>query len=97
MNGSQYGVLQLPEELTIAQTAEFHQQFLSRVEQGGDITVDGAAVTRIDAAFIQLLYMVQHSLADAGCRLLWKASSPAIANSVELLGMSEQLGLSGDK
>lgn len=95
-NDSQRDVLQFPEELTIARTAEFYQQFMSRIEQGGDIAVDGAAVTRIDAAFIQLLYLVQRSLEDAGSRLLWKASSPAIVSSVKLLGMSEQLELSGE-
>ena len=96
-NDSNCDVLELPEELTIARVTEFYRQFMSRVKQGGDIAVDGAAVTRIDAAFIQLLYLVQRSLADAGSRLLWKASSPAITSSVELLGMSDRLELSGDK
>lgn len=86
-----------PEELTIANAGEFYQQFMSRLEQGGDIAVDGGAVTRIDTAFIQLLYMVQHSLAETGSRMLWKTCSPAIVSSVELLGMREHLELYGEE
>jgi anti-anti-sigma regulatory factor len=95
-NGSHSEALLFPEELTIASAGEFYQQFISRLEQGGDIAVDGGAVTRIDTAFIQLLYMVQRSLAETGSRLLWKACSPAIVSSVELLGMQEHLELSGE-
>ncbi|MFQ5645058.1 MAG: STAS domain-containing protein [Thiogranum sp.] len=94
--GPQGNVLRFPEELTIARCGEFHQKFVSRIEQGGDIALDGSAVTRIDTAFIQLLYLVQRTLAEAGCSLQWKASSPAISGSVRLLGMNRQLALPGD-
>jgi anti-anti-sigma regulatory factor len=85
--------IQLPEELTIAQSNEFHHRFKELIEKGTDIVLDGAAVTRIDTAFIQLLYQVQRTLAEAGNRLQWANTSEAICRSVELLGMSEHLAL----
>lgn len=94
--GSREAVVQLPEELTIAQSGEFYRRFTATLDRGGDITLDGAAVTRIDAAFIQLLYQVHRELSEARHSLQWLAVSPAIRRSVELLGMSEQLALPED-
>lgn len=87
------GTVAFPAELTIAQTAEFYPQFAQLIEKGGDIILDGAAVTRIDAAFIQLLYQVQRTLAETSHRLQWVNPSEAVSRSVELLGMSEHLVL----
>ncbi len=86
-------VVQLPAELTIAQSGEFYLKFESLIEQGIDITLDGGAVTRIDAAFIQLLFQVQRTLEEAGHELKWVNPSDAVSRSVELLGMREQLNL----
>ncbi len=94
--GHQEGVLSLQEELTISCCGEYHQQFISRIAQGGNVILDGSAVTRIDTSFIQLLYLVQRTLMETGCHLEWQASSSAIDNSVRLLGMSEQLALVSD-
>lgn len=85
--------VQLPAELTIAQSGEFYQQFEALIEQGNDIVLDCAAVTRIDTAFIQLLYQVQRALAETSHRLQWVNASEAVSRSVELLGMSKQLNL----
>ena len=86
-------VIAFPAELTIAQTAEFYPQFAQRIDKGGDIILDGEAVTRIDTAFIQLLYQVQRTLGQSSHRLQWVNPSEAVARSVELLGMSEYLAL----
>jgi len=83
--------IELSEELTIARSGEFYPQFVKLVEEGGDITLNGSAVTRIDTAFIQLLYQVQQALAETGHRLRWLEPSEAITRSVKLLGMNEQL------
>lgn len=91
--GVNEAVIQLPEELTIALCGEYFQQLVSHIEQGREIALDGGAVERIDAAFVQLLCVVQNSLAEAGKRLNWTAVSPAIERSVELLGMRELLAL----
>lgn len=89
-------VVQLPEELTIAESGEFYQRFSALVDLGEDISLDGAAVTRIDTAFIQLLYQFQHALTVAKHELHWRAVSPAIRHAVKLLGMSQQLALPDD-
>ncbi len=88
---SQGDVILLPEEATIARSAEFYARFSAGIGQGEEIVLDGGAVTRIDTAFIQLLYQLQVALAAAGHRLCWTAASEAIRHSVELLGMDDDL------
>lgn len=83
----------LQDELTIACSAEYYQQFLACLERGGDINIDASAVSRVDAAFVQLLYLVQRELAEGGRTLRWEAVSPAFTESVGLLGLSEPLAL----
>lgn len=92
-SGVQEGAVQLPAELTIAQSGEFYQKFAALIEQGEDITLDSGAVTRIDAAFIQLLFRVQRTLAETSHGLRWVNTSEAVSRSVALLGMSKQLNL----
>lgn len=92
-NPAQEDSFLFPEELTIAQSGDYFRLFAARMESGGDIEIDASAVTRIDAAFIQLLFAVQRTLADAGCSLQWAAVSPAVHQSVELLGMRTHLAL----
>ncbi len=87
------GAVEFPAELTIAQTAEFYPQFAHLIDKGGDIVLDSSAVTRIDTAFIQLLYQVQRTLAETSHCLQWVNPSEAVSRSVELLGMSEHLAL----
>ena len=85
--------IHLPAELTIAQAGEFYLQLGERIEKGRDIVLDGVAVTRIDTAFIQLLFQVQRTLAETSHCIQWVNPSEAIRHSVGLLGMSEQLEL----
>ena len=92
-NEKQDGSLVLPEELTISQAAEYYQLLMKRVEEGGDIELDAESVTRIDAAGVQLLFMVQRALSEAGNTLRWRAGSQALKESVALLGMSECLAI----
>lgn len=87
--------IKLPDELSIAQSAEYFQLFMSRIEKGGDIELDADSLTRIDAAGIQLLYVVQRALTEGGCSLRWAATSQQLKESVALLGMTESLALSG--
>lgn len=95
-NPVQDDTFMFPEQLTIAEAGDYHRLFSSRLQQGGDISVDASRVARIDAAFIQLLFSVQRTLADAGCSLRWTAISPAVCQSVDLLGMRTQLALADD-
>ncbi|VAW80360.1 hypothetical protein MNBD_GAMMA15-1402 [hydrothermal vent metagenome] len=92
-NGTHEDAVQLPAELTIAQSGEFYQKFETLIEQGKNITLDAGVVTRIDTAFIQLLFQVQRTLAETSHGLQWVNTSETIRRSVELLGMSEQLNL----
>ena len=85
--------LVLPEEFTIAQSAEYYQLLVNQAEEGRDIQLDTDSVIRIDAAGIQLLYVIQRALVDAGHTLRWNPVSETFRESVALLGMSELLAL----
>ena len=92
-NQEETGTLVLPEQLTIALAGDFKQQLASRVQRGGDITVDASQVTRIDTAFIQLLFSIQCALSAHGGQLRWDAISPEFGRSVELVGLRAALAL----
>ena len=85
--------IMLPEELSIAEAVECYRFLISRMEQGGNIELDAGSLTRIDAASIQLLLVVQRALGEAGHTLRWRSVSPMLKESVALLGMSECLAL----
>lgn len=85
--------LVLPEEFTIAQSAEYYQLLVNHVEEGRDIQLDTDSVTRIDAAGVQLLYVIQRALMDAGHTLKWNSVGETFRESVALLGMCELLAM----
>lgn len=88
--------IKLPDELSIANSVEFYQLLMKRFEEGGDITLDADSLARIDAAGIQLLFVVQRALLEGGGTLRWSATNQSLLESVALLGMTESLGLAGE-
>jgi len=86
-------VIVLPEELTIAQSGEYYQLLMNRIEEGGDVELDADPVSRIDASCIQLFFAVQQALAANGYTLRWNAMSHSCREAVALLGMTEQLAV----
>ena len=87
--------IKLPDELSIANSVEFYQLLMNLIEEGGDIELDADSLTRIDAAGIQLLFVVQRALSEGGNTLRWFATSPPLKESAALLGMTESLALAG--
>ena len=90
-------VFVLPEKLTIALTADCFRRLMSKVEQGQDIFMDASGVERIDTAGIQLLLVVQQVLMEARNTLRWVTVNDAFRESVDLLGLTEQLALPADQ
>lgn len=85
----------LPENLSIAESVQYYQILIDRIEEGGDIELDADSLTRIDAAGIQVLFVIQRALSEAGNTLRWRAVSRQLTQSVALLGMTECLALEG--
>ena len=82
---AQGGALVLPEDFTIAQSAEYYQLLVNRLEAGMDIELDAGSVGRIDATGVQLLYVIQRSLVEAGRTLKWDSVSESMkSRSYEL-------------
>jgi len=90
---AQESVIVLPEQLTIAQSGEYYQLLMNRIEEGGDVELDAGSVSRIDASCVQLFFAVQQALAASGHTLRWNAISQCCRESVALLGMTEQLAV----
>jgi ABC-type transporter Mla MlaB component len=83
----------LPEELTIAEAESCYRLFRQSMEQAGDVDVEAAAVTRADAAGIQMLLAVQQALIESGRTLRWHRPSRAFVGAIELLGLSQFLNV----
>jgi ABC-type transporter Mla MlaB component len=96
INKNKQNVFLLPEEFSIGQLGEYSRMLINRAQDAGDIELDGNAVTRVDATGIQLLFVLQRALSEAGNSLRWSGASDVLRRSVSLLGMSECLGLGGD-
>ncbi len=96
-NNRAHGSFVLPEKFTIALATETFQRLMSQVEQGGDIALEGGGVQRIDAAGVQLLLVVQQALREARNTLRWVTVSDALRESVNLLGLAEQLALPAEQ
>ena len=85
--------LSLPAELTIYTVGELHPQWLSWMATLGaadtptDIVVDGAAVDQIDAAGVQLLTALLHSLVAAGRAPGVAHASPLLRSACDTLGL----------
>ncbi len=87
----------LPEKFTIALAAETFQRLMGQVEKGRDIALEGGGVQRIDAAGVQLLLVVQQALKEARNTLRWVTVSDALRESVNLLGLADQLALPAEQ
>jgi ABC-type transporter Mla MlaB component len=87
--------LRLPAELSIYTAASLHPQWLAWVsqvpEEGGDVCVDGSPVDVVDAAGVQLLLALQHSLTVRGCMLKIGEPSHPLQQACAALGLATWL------
>lgn len=84
--------LTLPPELTIYTVGETLPRWLTWLGPGaaqdGPAPVDGAAVTEIDGAGLQMLVSLQRTLAARGCTLALQAPSPALRAACQAAGLA---------
>lgn len=86
--------LALPEELTIYTVGDLRTRWLGWLAAvGDDAVIDGAAVTQVDAAGVQLLVSLTRSL-DAR-ELAWRLQGVggALREACHTLGMAARLGV----
>ncbi len=63
------------------------------LSEDGTVTLEGAAVERIDTAALQLLAAFVRDRRLAGAALRWQSVSPAMHSAARTLGMDTMLAL----
>ena len=86
--------LTLPAECTLRDAASLQGLLVGTVSPTDSVIVDGGAVTRIDAAALQLLAAFARRELAAGRRLDWHAASAALRTAGATLGLTAVLQLS---
>ena len=87
----------LPADLTIYNVAALRVQWLALLDKSGKAAArqfgrfDASAVEQVDAAGLQLLVALSHSLAGRQRRLQIVAPSQALRSACEALGLTELL------
>lgn len=59
------------------------------------VTLDGGAVSRVDAAGLQLVYALVASGQRRGITVTWESASRALADAATITGLASSLGLEG--
>jgi anti-anti-sigma regulatory factor len=85
--------VQLPAECVLRDAAGLQAQLLAAVSPADSVIVEAGAVTRIDAACLQLLVAFAQREAAAGRRIAWQDPTPALIESSARVGLSVVLGL----
>lgn len=87
--------LSLPAELTIYTVGELHPQWLSwmatltATDAPTEVVIDGAEVDQVDAAGVQLLMALSHSLVAGGRSLCLVNASPPLTHACDTLGLPQ--------
>ena len=87
------GAFALSAECTVAQSAALRSGLLKLLPKATPITLDVAAVKRIDTAAMQLLAAFVRERASRGRQVEWRGSTPAFTSAARLLGLASVLSL----
>lgn len=85
--------VQLPAECILRDAAGLQAQLCAAISPTDSVIVEAGAVTRIDAAGLQLLVAFAQREAAAGRRIQWQDPAPALIESSARVGLSAVLGL----
>lgn len=83
----------LPANLSIAEIETVYGDISSRLSEEGPIDLDAGAVERIDTAGVQLLLALIREGERNKRPTRWTATSDALLNCAEILGLKTALGL----
>jgi phospholipid transport system transporter-binding protein len=87
------GQVALPAECLIATVDELRTYLSSQLTLESSVTIDAAAVQRIDTASLQLLAAFTRDRRDAGLSVEWAGVPAAMAEAATLLNLTHTLGL----
>lgn len=82
--------IELPGSADITMVAVFHDKLKSVLHNGEPITFNAAAVTRADAAFLQLLTSFLIDASTNKIPVSWVSMSEAFEQAIKLLGLTER-------
>jgi anti-anti-sigma factor len=89
------GVLCLGGELTVTNAREIKALLLEHIRSHERLEVDLLNVSKFDSAGVQLLLMLHNEASARGKQLEWLGFSLTVAETLELLGLTETLGRPG--
>ncbi len=83
----------LPADCTLREAAVLQALLVSTISPTSSVIVEGGAVTRIDAAALQLLAAFARRERAAGRQVEWQSASDDLNKASAMLGLSEVLQL----
>ena len=81
---------------TIRTANTFQTELADRLDESGNVQIDGAAVERIDTAALQLLAAFVRDLESEGRTVQWLECSQALRRAVHASGLGGALHLAGE-
>jgi anti-anti-sigma regulatory factor len=87
------GVFALSTDCTVAESAALKSGLLEILREPASVTLDIAAVQRIDTAGIQLITAFVRERESLGLHVQWRGTAPAFASAAHLLGVATMLRL----
>jgi phospholipid transport system transporter-binding protein len=91
--GEATGALLLAPLCTLREAVALKAQLLERLDQSGDVQIDGGGVEKIDTAGIQLLVAFSRQLGESHRTLAWTAVASELNRAAVQLGLAQTLGL----
>lgn len=86
-------VVMLDAQCTLRECIALKSSLAEALALGGDLTLDGSAVQRIDTAGLQLLLAMQRQLQTEHRALQWTAASSELREVAGQLGLADTLAL----
>lgn len=85
----------LSAEPSIRDVADLHRRLCERLAEPGPVTIDAAAVARVDIAVLQVLAAFVRDRRAGERETRWREPSAALRDAAALVGLDPQLGLEG--
>jgi anti-anti-sigma regulatory factor len=92
-NSSRAGLFVLSADCTVAESGALKCALLDILEQSTPVTLDIAAVQRIDTAGMQLIAAFVRERESHGLKVEWRGAAPAFTSAARLLGVAPVLSL----
>jgi phospholipid transport system transporter-binding protein len=82
---------------TIRTVNDFQAELAERLDESGNVQIDGTAVDRVDTAGLQLLAAFVRDLRSEARAVEWVGCSERLRRAANALGLGAVLGLGNDK